>query len=489
MSSRQAPPLSPAAEGRSDPPVTDGVKPPTPQDRRREAILHGPVLPTLLRLGLPVIAVIVAQTAVAVTETYWISRLGTDALVGVTLVLPVFVLMATMSNGGIGGGVSSAVARAVGAARNEEADALLLHAIVLAVGFGLLFTAGAVLGGRALYGALGGEGAALNAALLYSGWVFGAAVPIWIVNLLASALRGAGEVRLPAIVTLAGAAALFPLSPALIFGWGPLPRLEVAGAGLAVVLYYLVSLAVFLRYLTRDGGALRLRWSRLRRPLFGAILGVGLVSALGTLMASLTVVAVTGAVGLAGPSALAGFGIASRIDSLLVPILFGLGTAVITMVGVATGAGLPERADRVSWTAAGLAFAVTEVIGVAAALFPDVWVGLFSDDPDVLAAGAIYLRVVAPFYGAIGLGLILYFACQGRGKVFWPFVAGGVRLAVTAGGAWWLASQGASLAIVFVAASVGSVLFGAINAFGLNRLARAGEASKLEARRSGTVRP
>lgn len=471
----------------SEPPSTDlqsgapavAMKEPTPHDLKREAILHGPVLPTLLRLGLPVIAVIVAQTAVAVTETYWISRLGTDALVGVTLVLPVFVLMATMSNGGIGGGVSSAVARTVGAGRTEEADALLLHAIVLAVGFGLLFTAGAVLGGRALYEALGGKGAALDAALLYSGWVFGAAVPIWIVNLIASALRGAGEVRLPAIVTLAGAAALFPLSPALIFGWGPLPRLEIAGAGLAVVLYYIVSLMVFLRYLTRGGAALNLRWSRLRRSLFWAILGVGLLSALGTLMASLTVVAVTGAVGLAGPSALAGFGIASRLDSLLVPILFGLGTAVITMVGVATGAGLPERANRVSWTAAGLAFAVTEVIGVAAALFPHAWVGLFSDDPDVLAAGATYLRVVAPFYGAIGLGLILYFACQGRGKVFWPFVAGGVRLAVTAGGAWWLASQGASLAVVFVAASTGSVLFGAINAFGLNRLARAGAPSKL----------
>lgn len=453
--------------------ASDGVEAPTPQDRKRAEMLHGPILPTLLRLGLPVIAVIVAQTAVAVTETYWISRLGTEALVGVTLVLPVFVLMATMSNGGIGGGVSSAVARAVGAGRADEADALVLHAIVLAVGFGLLFTAGAVFGGRALYGALGGEGAALDAALLYSSWVFGAAVPIWIVNLIASALRGAGEVRLPAVVTLAGAAALFPLSPALIFGWGPLPRLEIAGAGLAVVLYYLVSLIVFLRYLIRGGGALRLRWSRLRRPLFGAILRVGLLSALGTLMASLTVVAVTGAVGLAGASALAGFGIASRLDSLLVPILFGLGTAVITMVGTATGAGMPERANRVTWTAAGLAFVVTEIIGIAVALLPEAWVGLFSDDPDVLAVGATYLRIVAPFYGAIGFGLILYFACQGRGKVFWPFVAGGVRLAVTAGGAWWLATHGASLAIVFVAVSAGSLLFGAINAFGLKRLARA----------------
>ena len=211
---------------------------------RREAILSGPVLPTLLRLGLPTIGVLLAQTLVAVAETYWTSFLGIDAIAGVALVFPLTALMTAASNGGIGGGVSAAMARAVGAGRADEADALVAHALVLAVGFGVLFTAGAFAVGPALYRAMGGSGNALAAALLFSGWFFAGAVPIWAVNLIAAALRGAGEVRLPASVTLAGALVTILLSPALIFGVGPLPRMGVGGAGLAVGLYYLAAMLV-----------------------------------------------------------------------------------------------------------------------------------------------------------------------------------------------------------------------------------------------------
>ena len=205
---------------------------------RREAILSGPVLPTLLRLGLPTIGVLLAQTLVAVAETYWTSFLGTDAIAGVALVFPLTALMTAASNGGIGGGVSAAVARAVGAGRADEADALVAHALVLAIGFGALFTAGAYAAGPALYRAMGGSGDALGAAILFSGWFFAGAVLIRAVNLVAAALRGAGEVRLPASVTLAGALVTILLSPALIFGVGPLPRMGVGGAGLAVGLYF-----------------------------------------------------------------------------------------------------------------------------------------------------------------------------------------------------------------------------------------------------------
>jgi len=454
---------------------------PTPGDPRaaqREALLHGPVLPTLLRLGLPTIAVLLAQTVVAVAETYWTSFLGTEALAGVALVFPVLTLMATMSNGGIGGGVSSAVARAIGAGRRDEADALLRHALVLAVVFGALFTTGTVFGGRALYAALGGKGPVLDTALLYSGWVFAGAVPIWAVNLLAAALRGAGEVRLPARVTLVGAAVLIPLSPALIFGLGPVPRMGVAGAGLAVMLYYLGALAALMRHVARGHGALTLRPGPLRRSGFGAILGVGLVSALGTLMANLTTVLVTGAVGLVGGAdALAGYGVASRLDWLLIPLLFGLGTAVVTMVGVATGAGQHARACRVAWTAAGLAAGATEAIGLVVAIFPDAWMIIFSADPAVVRAGAQYLRIVAPLYGAVGVGMVLYFARQGMGRMLWPFLAGATRLLVAGGGAWLLVRGGAGLASIFAMAATASALFGLLNAAGLllTRPADAGE--------------
>ncbi len=440
-------------------------------DRKRHLILHGPVLPTLLRLGLPTIGVLLAQTLVGVAETYWTGFLGTQALAGVALVFPGLSLMTAISNGGIGGGVSSAVARAVGSGRQAEADALVTHALVLAVIFGLLCTAGALLGGPALYHAMGGTGPALAAALLYSGCIFAGSIPIWALNLLTAAMRGAGEVALPALTTLVGAAVLIPLSPAFIFGLGPFPRMGVAGAGFAVCLYVTVSLAVLLRHLLSGREALVLRAAPLRWATFQSILGVGSVSALGSLMGNMTILLVTATFGLFGVEALAGYGIASRLDWLLIPPLFGLGSAVVPMVGASIGVAQFDRARRVAWVAALLATAVTEGVGVLAALFPQTWVGLFTADPAVLDAGVQYLRVVAPSYGAVGLGLMLYFACQGRSRMFWPVMGSLVRLLVAAGGSWILARHGGSMTAVLVMVACGSVAFGTLNAVGMGRTA------------------
>ncbi|MGH7866918.1 MAG: MATE family efflux transporter, partial [Candidatus Dormibacteraceae bacterium] len=109
---------------------------PSALEERRAMMLGALVLPTLLKLTFPVIAVVVAQTVVAILEAYWVSRLGTEAVAGVSLVLPLLILMGTMSNGGIGGGVSSAVARAIGAGRQADADALVLHTVIVALAFG-----------------------------------------------------------------------------------------------------------------------------------------------------------------------------------------------------------------------------------------------------------------------------------------------------------------------------------------------------------------
>ncbi len=438
----------------------------------RDASLAGPILPTRLRLGLPTGGVLLAQSVVSGAETYWTSFLGTDVLAGMALVFPLPALMTAMSNGGIGGGVASAVARANGAGRQDEADTLVLHALALAVAFGLLFTAGALLGGPLLYGAMGGTGGALAAALRFSGWFFAGSVPIWIVNVLAAALRGAGEVRLPATVTLVGAAVVIPLSPALIFGIGPLPGMGIAGAGLAVGLYYTGAAIVLLRYFLRGQGVLTLRAAPLRRVMFGAILRVGAVSALGALTANLTILLVTGAVGAFGVHALAGYGIASRVDWLLIPLLFGLGSAVVTMVGASTGAGAHGRARRVAWQAALIATVVTECVGVLASVFARDWIGMFTADADVLAAGVAYIHVVAPSYGALALGMTLYFACQGRSRMLWPFLGGVLRLAVAAGGGLLLADHHETMVTVFLAIAAGSVAYAGLNAFGMLRAAR-----------------
>ena len=432
------------------------------KERARAAMLHGPIVSTVLKMALPTIGVMVAQTAVGIAETYYVGFLGTDALAGVALVFPIFMLMTTMSNGGLGSGVASAVARAIGAGRQQDADALLFHAVVLAVIFGALFTGGALLGGPALYHALGGRDASLEAALKYSDILFSGAIAVWIVNLLVSALRGSGNVKVPAMITLIGALIMIPLSPALIFGFGPIPRLGISGAGAAFNIYYVGALFVLLRYMRQGQSGLSLSVVPLQWRLFADILKVGLPTAFNALQTNLCVILVTAAVGLFGTAALAGYGTAARLDYVLIPILFGLSSAVLAMVGINVGAGDGKRARHIALVSGLIGIGLTEAIGLVAALFPMLWLTLFTHDAEVLAPGAAYLSIVGPLYGLYGLGFVTSFAGQGAGRVLWPTIAVTARLVVSVGGGWIAVSFfGGSFTTLAILVAVSFITYGA----------------------------
>ena len=219
-----------------------------------------------------------------------------------------------------------------------------------------------------------------------------------------------------------------------------------------------------------DQGASRssLSWAPLQSRLFKQILGVGLLSAVGTFQLNATVVMVTGVVGLFGADALAGYGTASRLDYVLVPPLFGLGTAVVTLVGAAIGAGDRARARQAAWTGALLAFGVTEVIGLLVAIDPNLWLGIFSHDPAVLTTGGLYLRHIGPIYGATGLSMLLYFAGQGNGRVAAPFLAGTIRLIFVAGGGWLAVTYfNGGLPTLFTIVAAGALLSAVITAIAI----------------------
>jgi Na+-driven multidrug efflux pump len=155
-----------------------------------------------------------------------------------------------------------------------------------------------------------------------------------------------------------------------------------------------------------------------------------------TVQSNLMVMVTTGLVGSFGTAALAGYGLASRLDYLLVPFLFALGTSSVTMVGVHYGAGQVARAERVAWISVAIGAGLTQVVGLLVALRPGAWMGLFTGDPAVLATGGAYLRIAGPFYGCVGAGLLMFFASQGAGRMRWPFLGSLLRFAVVVGGGW-----------------------------------------------------
>ena len=450
-------------------PPSEPAAPPAPSSRhdpRTRLLLEAPIARTLVRLAAPNIAVMLAQASVGLIETYFIGKLGTDALAGVALVFPVVMLMQMMSAGAMGGGISSAVARALGAGRRDEADALALHALAIAVVFGVVFMVALLGGGRVLYRAMGGSGATLAAALTYSNVVFAGAVLVWVFNSLANVIRGTGNMALPAIVTVAGIVVLIPLSPCLIFGLGPFPRLGIVGGAVALVGYYAVGSIVLAFCLRSRLSLVRLafRGIRLRWTLFRDILRIGAIAALITLQTNLTIAIATGFVGRFGPGAIAGYGTGSRLEYLLVPLVFGLGGPLVAMVGTNIGAGQHGRALYAAWIGAAIAAAMCEIIGLGAAAAPGAWLSLFGTDPAMLAAGSHYLQTVGPLYGLFGLGMALYFASQGAGRMGWPLLANMARLAIAAGGGWLALRWDGQLSHVFLALAAALAAFGLINA-------------------------
>jgi putative MATE family efflux protein len=430
-------------------------------DPRTRLLLDAPIGPTLLRLAAPNVVVMVAQASIGLVETYFVAALGTDALAGMALVFPVLMLVQMMSAGAMGGGILSAVARALGSGRAGDADALVWHAVVIAIALGCLTSLATLSGGAALYRAMGGSGASLVAANAYSATVFAGAVLIWLFNSLAAVIRGTGNMALPAAVTAIGVVVITPLSPALIMGYGPLPALGIIGGGVAILLYYGAGAAVFAAYLWSGRGVLQpaMRPPRLRWSLTRDILRIGLVSSVVSVSTNAAIAVATGLVGVAGPAALAGYGTGARLEYLLVPLVFGLGAPLAAMVGTSIGAGQHARALRVAWTGAAIAFLLTEAIGLAAALSPETWLRLFDSDPAMLAVGTRYLQIVGPAYGFFGGGLALYFASQGAGRLGWPLIGAVLRVGVAVAGGFLAIAAGLGITGVFVALAGAMVVF------------------------------
>jgi putative MATE family efflux protein len=430
---------------------------------RTSRLLQGPIIPIMLAMAWPNVLVMLAQASTGLIETWFVSRLGLEALTGMALVFPGFMMMQMLSGGAMGGGISSAIARALGGGRKHDADALVWHAVIINVALGVTFSALVLTFGRSLYQSLGGSGESLELALRYSNIVFMATPLVWLMNGLASIIRGTGNMAVPALAVCLGVALLIPLSPTLIFGLGPIPAMGVAGAGIAVLITTASTTLLLGCYVFGGWSMVSAGSFRPRRSMFGDILRVGAVASVSSLQTSLTIALLTALVGTAaGPDALAGYGTGARLEFLLVPLVFGLGAPLVALVGTNIGAGQRERALRIALTGGAVAFGLCETIGVAAAIWPEAWLGLFGHDPRMIATGVIYLHWAGPAYGFFGLGLSFYFSSQGAGRLAWPLFAGFLRMAIAIGGGWaaWLATH--DLRVVFAVLSLALTVYGSV---------------------------
>jgi len=398
---------------------------------------------TILRLAAPNMIAMVVTMVTLMAEAWFVGQLGTEALAGLALGFPMMMLVMMLSGGSFGGTITGAVARRLGAGDRAGAEVVALHAVLL-----MLLLAGActvvfLLGGRWLFSLLGGQGPVLAQALAYSGVLFLGCVTIWLANALAAIVRATGHMQVAAKGLVAGSALQVIAAGVLVFGLGPFPRMGIAGAAAGIVIGYAFAAILLLRFLTTRCVELRLRLSGMAVTLapMAAILKVGALASVNSFCTLAASIVITAFIARLGVDVLAGYGIGSRLEFLIIPLVFGFGAASTALVGVHFGANAVERGHRAGWTAAFYSAAASGLVGALVALFPGLWTNLFTDSEAVRAACRNYLQIVGPFYAFFGVALCLYFASQGAGRVAWPVIASVLRVLVIAVGCVLLAGS------------------------------------------------
>ena len=447
-------------------PVDEEERPlPPPEPRAKNALLDGPIMRTLLWLAWPNVIALSAGTCVVIAETSYIGRLGVESLAAMALVFPLVILTMTMSGGAMGGGVASAVARALGAGDKERASALAAHALLIAICFGLTFMLGMMVFGPSLLKLLGGRGNVLANAVGYAQIFFGGAVLPWLMNSMAGVLRGTGNMKLPSLMILSSAVCQIILGGTLGLGLGPIPQFGMRGVASGSLIAYSISISVMGWYLFSGRARVvpKIRGLRIRRAMFVDILKVGLVSCFSPLQSVLTISIFTHMLASFGTAVLAGYGIGARLEFMLTSVSFAVGIASVPMIGMAIGAERIARARRIAWTAGLLSFISVGLIGSFISVFPDLWVNIFTHDPAVRAASQQYLSTAAPMYAFIGLASSMYFSSQGAAKVMGPVLAQSARLLFIGLGGWWLSTHDATAMNLFSLAAASMVVLGTLS--------------------------
>ena len=432
-------------------------------DNRTQEFLTQPVMPLLIRMSAPNTVAFFIQSIVVLTEVWFISKLGTNSLAAVALAFPLLMITQTMSGGALGGAITSAIARSMGANDIDKAERLIWHSVVISLGGAFTFLLFFLLFGEQLLFLLGGRGDILEESYTYCSYLFLGGLILWLSGSMSAVLRGMGNMRFPATLMIRTSFLQVFLSGGFILGWYGFPQIGVPGAAIATLISASVMVVIiFLKLLSKSIPVkLRMKQLILSRDLFNNIFEVAILASVSPLLTVGTILVLTGLVGTFGTEALAGYGIGSRVEFLMIPLIFGIGTAMTSIVGANIGAKNIIRAETVGIYGGTSAGVVSIFIGLTLALFPDAWIQFFTDDMKAFEVTKLYIQIVGPFYIFQGIGLSLYFASQGANAMKWPTIATIARFLIASiGGGISVHWLGFGIGSIFISSAIAMMIFG-----------------------------
>jgi len=384
----------------------------------------------LWKLATPNVAGVSVMTAVTFFDAWFVGHLGNQALASLALVFPFQALMQMMAGGAIGGGITSAVARAKGSGNINSAKTIAFNGLLIGIFMSLLYTITLGVFSVHIFNLLSDSKDVINDAAKYAKVAFGGAILTWVFFAFSSILRGLGDTYTPAKAIIIAGLIQIIMSGLFTLGLADIVDLGVTGPAAAMIISHALAVFFLLPKIIGSNALLSRQnclfsWSAIYR-----ILKVGGLGLLNSITIALTIVIITTFVAGFGTDALAGYGLGSRLELMLVPISFGIGAALTAAVGTNIGANQYNRARSIAKAGAFVTFFLTGVLGVVVAIIPWVWVDLFAVSGTAELFASSYLMIVAPFYGFFAGGMSLYFASQGTGSMIFPVLVNVVRFVV-----------------------------------------------------------
>ena len=381
----------------------------------------GPIGRAIVLLAIPMVLEMVMESVFALSDAFFVSRLGTDALATVGLTEAMISLLFAVAIG-TGMATTAMVARRIGERDTGAAGVVAAQSIVLGVLLSLAVAVPGVIFARKLLTIMGGTPELVASGYGYTQVMFGGSATIMLIFLLNAVFRGAGDAAIAMKVLWIANAINIVLDPCLIFGLGPFPELGVTGAALATTIGRGIGVAIQLWVLFRGSGRIRVRWQDFtpRLAVILRLLRLSVGGILQLLIGTSSWVALVWIVGSFGSAAVAGYTLAIRLIVFAILPSWGLANAAATLVGQNLGADQPGRAETSVWRAGLYNMAFLLAIAVVFISAAGTLIRLFTSEPEVVGYGVsclVWVSIGYPFYA---WGMVMVQAFNGAGDTYTP---------------------------------------------------------------------
>lgn len=390
----------------------------TSRHTRLPDLTSGPIVKTLMQLSVPIVMANLLHTAYQLIDTFWVGRLGAEAVAAVSLSFPINFLMISLG-GGMAIAGSILVAQYKGSGNLSQVDHIAAQTLLVMFFMSILASIVGFFAAEPIMRLMGAEPEVLPHAVIYLKILFGGMIFLFAYFVFQSLMRGVGNVKTPMLIVLGTVILNAVLDPWFIMGGGPLPAMGVAGAALATLITQGLAAIIGLGMLTSGKYGIHLKLAEFKPdiPLIKKMFLLGIPASVEQSMRALGLTVMSFLVAGFGTLTVAAYGIGIRILSFIIMPAIGIAMATSTLVGQNIGAGKHARAERIANVSTGISFGLITVAGLLLFLFADPITRTFiPGDFAVAAAAAEFVRIMAGFFGFIGVQHTLNGVFMGSGN-------------------------------------------------------------------------